>query len=210
MSTPATPRRWLARVRPVIALLLAVSGSTYALFGDQLVNRVAVLFDRAGRRVGETSEDIRIRTETERLDRSRKTFEELVACRESLAQQVKALGEHRAAVASRLNQDSDLLRRVLAARSKGEGNRAAGREVVDRDAADVLSRVQSSETELAKCDAELRRLAEALDGLDRSVDRSRLVLQQQADELERRRVGAATGRAHREGLDLANQITSTR
>jgi hypothetical protein len=136
-----------------------------------------------------------------RLAESHKAFEELVACRETLAQQVKALGEHRAAVAARLGENSSLLRRVLATGAAKESP-----DAVERDAAVALRRVRADEVELAKCDEELRRLTDALERLDRDVDEARLALQQRVDELGRRRAGAAGGRAYRGGSELATQI----
>lgn len=204
-------RRWWARARSVVAVLLAATGGSYAVFGSELLVRVGAVFDRAGRRVEETTADLRTRSEVERLNQSRKTYEELLACREALARQVKSLGEHRAAVAARHAQSVSLLQRVVAAR--GEKEIPAGeltRAVVEQDAVDVLRRVQADEDELAKCDADLGRLVEGLDRLDRNVGRARLALQQQSDELERRKAGAAGGRAYRDGLDLADRIVPSR
>lgn len=210
MPTPDPPRRrWWARVRSVAAVLLTASGGMYALFGDELFARLGTAFDQTGRRLAEAADEYRSRSETVRLSQSRKTFEELLACRETLAAQVKSLREHRAAVATRLDQDKSLLRRVVATREPTATPRAeVSQEVVERDAADVLRRVQAHEDELAKCDAELRRLTEVLDRLDRNVDQARLALQQQSDELDRRTAGAAGTRAYRDGVDLANQIAA--
>jgi uncharacterized protein YukE len=181
----------------------------YALFGDELFARLGTVFDRTSRRLEGAAEDYRSRSEAARLNQSRKTFEELLACRAALASQVKSLREHRAAVAARLDQDKSLLRRVVAAReATGTPPAEVSRDMVERDAADVLRRVEAYEDELARCDAELRRLTEGLDRLDRNVDQARLALQQQSDELDRRNAGVAGTRAYRDGVDLANQIVA--
>lgn len=201
MSSPFPSRRWWgARLRSVVTVVLTATATSYVLFGNELVSRVGTVFDRAWRSASNATKNLQTRAEADRLDQARTALGKLLACRESLAEQVKSLRDHRAAVAHRLDQDSAMLRRVLAAREVGSSP-----DLIDRDT-DVLRRVQSGEDELAKCDTELQHLTESLDQLDRSIDQAVLVVQQQSDELERRKMGAAGRRAIEDGRDITSQI----
>jgi len=203
MSTLAPPRRrWATRARPLLAILLTATGCSYAAFGDELLARLSARADRAGRWVRETTDVYRERTEADRLGKARASFANLLACRDTLAGQVRALRDQRTAVAARLDHDSELLRRVLAAGTRNDAPTGA----TSRDAADAICRVREDEDELTRCDAELARLGGSLDRLDRAVERARLTVQRQADDLDRRRAGAAGGRAFRDGLDLADEL----
>lgn len=124
-------RRWWARVRSAVLVLLTSAGGMYALFGDELFARLGTVFARTGRHLAEAAEDYQSRSEAARLSQARKTFEEVLACRESLAGQVKSLREHRVAVAARLEHDKSLLRRVGAAREVSRDVRAVG-DPIDR------------------------------------------------------------------------------
>lgn len=200
---PAPPRRPRRVVlRAVLAAGMAAAGGSYAVFGDQLVTRLAALTDRVGRGAGETAEDIRDRADAARLAQLQKSFDDLTAHREALDREVKALAAHRAAVAARLDDGSAVLRKVQAARTATPG----AKEAIDRDAVAVLHRVHADEADLAATDAELRRLTEARDRLDRDVDRAGLAVRLRADELERRRASTAGARAYRDGTEIANQI----
>ena len=205
MLAPVPSRRpWWFYVRAAVALVIALAGGSYAVFGSQLLARVAALSARASRGAGEAAEDLQTRTDGAGLARMKKSFEALTAHREALDREVKALTANRAAVATRLDEEAALLRRVQEARAASPAT--AGRDGVDRDALAILSRVQAYEADLAAFDTELRRLTEALERLDRDVDRAGLAIRLRTDEFERRRASSAGVRAYRDGTDLANQI----
>jgi len=186
---------------------LALS-TVYALLGDELWQRVSALFGRAALGVADGAADWRLRSMDADVSRSQEMFEELLARRRALEAQVQALEEQRADLADHLRQDDELLQAVLQVLA-GKANFAdagVSRPEAERDAVEVLRRVQARRAGLRECEAALAHLSRARDALDRKVADARAALQHRADDLRRRQVSFSGRQAYSQGLEAARKL----
>lgn len=198
---------WGRAVRGSLLSLVVAAGASYLLLGNAVFHKAAALLDRAAGQITDNARTFHLRLWSQEVEQSSAAFEELLACQENLEDQIQALQTKRSHLAAQCLHDSALLRTILVLLAD-EAPSVDGfmRADVERDAADVLQRVQARRAELEECEALLSRLAAARANLSRKVSAGESALRQQAEALRSEQVLHAGQRAYSRGLDLARRI----
>jgi chromosome segregation ATPase len=193
--------------------LLLVFGTAYALLDNDLFLRAGLVLDRAARSLSAASTELRLRSLSSKMQESWSAFEELRGHRDVLDVQIRELEARQLNLALCLRQEEDTLQTVLALLSnKGTaGEPQFSRPEIERDAAELLWRVEIRRTELREYEATLSRLTEAREVLDRKLSGAHGSLCQQCGKLEREQVDFTGRQAYSQALDAARRVeTATR
>jgi len=195
-------------VRRGLVSLVLVLGSAYASLGNELFLRAGLVINRAAESLSAAATTLRLRSLSSEVHESCLAFEELRGHRDVLDEQACALEARQLELSLALRQEEVALQIVLGLLSdKGTaGEPPFSRAEIERDAAELLRRVQIHCTGLREYETTLSQLAQARDVLDRKLAAADGSLRQHYGDLERQQANFTGQQAYSKALDAARRL----